>query len=468
MKNFTIGLDNQTLIEEIENLLAISQFYRFDDILTNAIISSLVANSNNQEGVHLINKIPIDGDIIFLDSEHNKINGLSLMSLNQPLYAKFKGTIKLKKEGREAKDFIFKPDLNTLVSFKTQTRHYFDLSLPFKPNEPFVQSSVIDCNYYSQYQFNKFSYFPRQENYTPDPINGVETIKYSIFSHLLFSIKELKTQINLDIISVIFKIDFSKKLDQLNPDTLISIRDKMFPIKYYAYEENEEEETNDVRFGITYYRSMVTGCNIACGCASDYLNRIYNELIANKLTISNTYSLVSYLKDHTRPRICHLCVIEDADLKTAITLYGPISHYAFMEMTEYYEKIIPPSELPWVYNNLEVAFKETKWVNEHKVFTTARELLPKERVIREASPYWLNQQRLDVYFPELNMAIEYQGKQHFEAIDYFGGDEAFVRNQERDKRKAQLCKEKGIRLIYIDYMERVNKTLMKRKLARYL
>jgi len=490
MKKFIIGLDKDTLIEEIESLLAVSQTHRFDDILTNAITSSFIANCNNQDGINLICKIPIDGNITFLDSEHNEINGLSLTSLNQIFYAKFKGTVKFKKEGLEAKDFVFQPDLNTLVSFKTKASHYFDLSVPFKPSEPFVQSPVTGCSYYSQYQFNKLSYLPRQENYMPDEIytfgintsrkliedqcafyrsgefTDIEPIEYSNFSHLLFLTKELKTQVNIDIISTVFKIDLSEELNKLNPDTIISIRDKMFPIKYYAYEENKDNI--GIRFGITYYRSMATGCNVVCSCASDYLNHTYNKLITNNLTSSNTYSLVEYLKGHICPRICHLCVIEDRDLKTANALYGAISHYAFSEMVDYYEGIIPKSESSWVYTNLQIAFKETKWVNENKVFTIAREVLPKERVIREASPYWLNKQRLDVYFPELNMAIEYQGKQHFEAIEYFGGDEAFIRNQERDKIKYKLCIENGVDLIYINYTEKVNKNLMKRKLHKYL
>jgi hypothetical protein len=488
MKNFSIGLDKQTLIEEIENLLAVSKFHRVDDILTNAIMSSLAANGNNQDGINLIGNIPVDGDIVFLDSEHNKIDELSLASLSKGVYAKFQGKIKFKKEGSAVKYFNFQPDLDSLVSFETQTRHYFDLSVPFKPNEPFVASPVKDCNYYSQYQFSKLSYLPRQENFMPSSVYtfgintsrtlikelciaqneefiDVEPIMYSSYSHLLYSIKELKTQVNLEIISAVFKVKIYKLLDKLNPDTLSSIQDKMFPVEYFTYEENMN---NGVRFGITYYRSMITGCDIVCSCASDYLNHIHNQLITNKLTTTNTYHLVDYLKDNTHPRLCHLCVIEDTDLKNANALYGPISHYAFAEMTGYYESITPRSELPWVYNNLEVAFKETKWVNEHKVFTIARDLLPKKMVIREASPYWLNQQRLDVYFPELNMAIEYQGKQHFEPIDYFGGVDAFIRNQERDKRKAQRCKENGVHLIYIDYTEKVNKVLIKRKLARYL
>lgn len=36
---------------------------------------------------------------------------------------------------------------------------------------------------------------------------------------------------------------------------------------------------------------------------------------------------------------------------------------------------------------------------------------------------WLGAQSLDVFIPSLNIGIEYQGRQHYEAIEYFGGSD---------------------------------------------
>jgi very-short-patch-repair endonuclease len=57
----------------------------------------------------------------------------------------------------------------------------------------------------------------------------------------------------------------------------------------------------------------------------------------------------------------------------------------------------------------------------------------------------------DFYLPNLNVCIEYDGKHHFMAIDYYGGEESFKRQQVRDKLKDQYCKENGIKLIRIPY-----------------
>ena len=60
--------------------------------------------------------------------------------------------------------------------------------------------------------------------------------------------------------------------------------------------------------------------------------------------------------------------------------------------------------------------------------------------------------QLDGYCKELNLAFEYQGKQHYEHIPYFQPtEEDFKRQQERDKRKKELCVENGIELIEVPW-----------------
>lgn len=54
----------------------------------------------------------------------------------------------------------------------------------------------------------------------------------------------------------------------------------------------------------------------------------------------------------------------------------------------------------------------------------------------------------DFYIPSKNIAIECQGRQHFEVVSAFGGEETFLKTIERDKKKKELTKEHGIELIY--------------------
>ena len=47
--------------------------------------------------------------------------------------------------------------------------------------------------------------------------------------------------------------------------------------------------------------------------------------------------------------------------------------------------------------------------------------------------------------------IEYNGIQHYEAVDYFGGEEQFKKQKEHDKRKRDYAKKHGYKLITIKY-----------------
>lgn len=55
--------------------------------------------------------------------------------------------------------------------------------------------------------------------------------------------------------------------------------------------------------------------------------------------------------------------------------------------------------------------------------------------------------------------IEYDGEQHFESIEFFGGEEKLKLQQERDERKNKWCKDNNISLIRIPYTEYDNLTI---------
>src|SRR5690606_11040179 len=51
------------------------------------------------------------------------------------------------------------------------------------------------------------------------------------------------------------------------------------------------------------------------------------------------------------------------------------------------------------------------------------------------------------------VAIEYDGKQHFEAVDHFGGEAALHETKRRDRIKDKYCADNGIPLIRIPYWD---------------
>lgn len=59
----------------------------------------------------------------------------------------------------------------------------------------------------------------------------------------------------------------------------------------------------------------------------------------------------------------------------------------------------------------------------------------------------------DFYLPDLNIAIEYDGAQHYRPVSWFGGEEAFSEQKLRDKFKTDYCIEHNVKLIRIPYTE---------------
>ena len=101
------------------------------------------------------------------------------------------------------------------------------------------------------------------------------------------------------------------------------------------------------------------------------------------------------------------------------------------------------------------------WVSETKLFYLIKEKFNNHRVLHHGKPLWLGKQHLDIYIPDLNIGIEYQGKQHTLPVDFFGGNDSFEENKKRDFRKKKLCLENGCTLYEVfpedDFFIFVNK-----------
>ncbi|MFN5418404.1 MAG: hypothetical protein ACK5B9_15200 [Flavobacteriia bacterium] len=90
------------------------------------------------------------------------------------------------------------------------------------------------------------------------------------------------------------------------------------------------------------------------------------------------------------------------------------------------------------------------WISETKLYYQLKSHFNNHVVLQHLKPKWLGRQHFDIYFPLLNIAVEFQGKQHFESVDYFGGEQAFKQNIERDRRKKELAKTNNCELFYVE------------------
>lgn len=99
--------------------------------------------------------------------------------------------------------------------------------------------------------------------------------------------------------------------------------------------------------------------------------------------------------------------------------------------------------------------------HEELMFKALDEILPGQYYIRNGYYSFLmspknRPMQYDIYYPDLKLAFEYMGKQHYYYNSYFFRDEKqFKYLQKCDRLKKKLSKELGITLIVIDYKKKI-------------
>lgn len=114
-----------------------------------------------------------------------------------------------------------------------------------------------------------------------------------------------------------------------------------------------------------------------------------------------------------------------------------------------------------IYLNLEEkGIIPTKWKSEFELYMLVKSYF--EDAIYQYHDEWLGLQSLDIFIPQKNIGIEYQGIQHYEAVECFGGEAGYITTQKRDKVKKQKCQQEGITLLYWNYTEKINDTIFEK------
>lgn len=104
---------------------------------------------------------------------------------------------------------------------------------------------------------------------------------------------------------------------------------------------------------------------------------------------------------------------------------------------------------------------KTKWKKETAMFSIMSELLPGVEYIVNGYYSWLispkgKPMQLDWYSPEINLAVELNGQQHYQYTKYFHKTKReFEYLQQCDKIKETVCKARGITLLPVPYNSKV-------------
>jgi len=116
----------------------------------------------------------------------------------------------------------------------------------------------------------------------------------------------------------------------------------------------------------------------------------------------------------------------------------------------------------------EYLIPENKWKSEQMVYEIVKRLYKNHTVLYQYRPYFLHtdkgQMSYDVFICGLNVAIEYQGKQHFEPVEIFGGEDHFKAQTARDILKKELSEKNRVKLVYINYDDDISPDLIKARI----
>ena len=165
--------------------------------------------------------------------------------------------------------------------------------------------------------------------------------------------------------------------------------------------------------------------------------------------------------------LCHFCVSKQHGDDAHLEWYGSQirEHYG-----PYVDFLIRDTDMDMntVKSEVRRRLSISRWVREDKLYQLISNLFPTRTIRREASPPWLGRQRLDVFLPELGLAIEHQGQQHYRPIAAFGGDQGFKGTRERDERKRALCYKNKVTVVDIRFDQPLSLPSLRRRLQRWI
>ncbi len=138
-----------------------------------------------------------------------------------------------------------------------------------------------------------------------------------------------------------------------------------------------------------------------CDCFKNALEKIQKE---DCLTNIHKHTEIALRDKSFKHKICHICLETNSDLFYCHKMYGSpikVKYGAYIKKLEI-EKDIDEKEAENQIRELKgVAKIGDKWVNETILFNYIKILFSQYSVEREASPIWIDRQRLDIIYTRI-------------------------------------------------------------------
>ena len=256
------------------------------------------------------------------------------------------------------------------------------------------------------------------------------------------------------------------------------VQSSRIPQPYQVELSGSHEYGWSCEYDLATFHHVVTGDIIFCNCHKEAHKQILEEVedqIANPPS-PGTDSLSSW----RRPRlvkllsqgryqdgVCHFCLVENHSIEHSHLQYGTdvkSSYAAYVNILMRQDGLDRKTALREVKRRLGIS----RWIREDQLYDLVHKLFKSAKILRESSPEWLRGLRFDIYLPEYNLAIEHQGQQHYEPVDFWGGKEGFKNTVRRDNLKRKRCKENGVSLVEVRYDQTLTEASLRHRLNRWL
>lgn len=217
------------------------------------------------------------------------------------------------------------------------------------------------------------------------------------------------------------------------------------------------EERNPGKFEITEnlqnyeYKNVHQKIKVKCKkCGNEYYKRI-NDLFhgygCNKCANVKRYT-VDEMKKRVHEYDCEYILVSDTSRTRDTAIFKHLKC---------------GNEFPMILNNFINNNHKCPFCNnslgnsDSKGIKKIKSILEKNSIKYEQEKQFLNCTKngkylpFDLYLIEKNTLIEFDGIQHYEPVEIFGGEERFIRCQENDKIKNKFAEDNNIKLIRIPY-----------------